>query len=123
MTDFEHERLDVYQRSVQFLAQAEVIASTLGKGRAYIADQLHRAALSITLNIAEGAGEFAAADKARFYRMARRSATECAAILDSCRVLKLVEEDLFTAGRGSLMAVVAMLTVLVKRVPAGSAGS
>jgi four helix bundle protein len=44
------------------------------------------------LNIAEGAGEFSPSEKARFYRMARRSATECAAILHVCRRLALVEE-------------------------------
>jgi hypothetical protein len=34
------------------------------------------------LNIAEGAGELAPSEKSRFYRIARRSAVECAAILD-----------------------------------------
>ncbi|MBW3534903.1 MAG: four helix bundle protein, partial [Gemmatimonadetes bacterium] len=36
-------------------------------------DQLDRAATSIVLNIAEGAGEFSLPDKQRFYRMAKRS--------------------------------------------------
>jgi four helix bundle protein len=115
MHDFEHERLDVYQRAVHFLALAEIISASLAKGRGYIADQLRRAALSITLNIAEGAGEFAAADKARFYRMARRSATECAAILDACRALGLGEERQLAEGREDLLAVVAMMTGLIKK--------
>jgi len=34
------------------------------------------------LNIAEGAGESSPNEKVRFYRMARRSAIECAGILD-----------------------------------------
>jgi len=87
MSMFTHERLDVYQAAIEFLVLADPIASALPKARAYVADQLRRAALSIPLNVAEGAGEFASGDKARFYRMARRSGTECAAILHACRVL------------------------------------
>ena len=45
------------------------------------------------LNIAEGAGEFAPKEKARFYRMARRSATESAAVLDVCKNLKLLADE------------------------------
>ena len=37
------------------------------------------------LNTAEGAGRTGAADKARFFAMARGSAMECAAILDVLR--------------------------------------
>ena len=40
--------------------------------------------------LAEGAGEFAPREKARFYRIARRSAVECAAILDVAARLGLV---------------------------------
>ena len=45
-------------------------------------DQLRRASSSMVLNLAEGAGEFRASDKARFYRFSRRSGGECLAILD-----------------------------------------
>ena len=58
MNDFEHERLDVYRTAIEFLVVADEIATNLPKGRAYLADQLRRAATSIPLNIAEGAGEF-----------------------------------------------------------------
>ena len=59
----------------------------LPRGRRYLADQLQRAAVSIPLNIAEGAGEFSRKDKRRFYRIALRSATASAARLDVCRRL------------------------------------
>ncbi|HET7322453.1 MAG TPA: four helix bundle protein, partial [Longimicrobiaceae bacterium] len=69
----------VYQKAIEFVIVAEQITRTLSRGRRYLTDQLQRASTSIPLNIAEGAGEFSRADKARFYRIARRSATECAA--------------------------------------------
>lgn len=42
------------------------------------------------ITIAEGAGEYARYEKHRFYRMAKRSATECAAILDIGQKLGLI---------------------------------
>src|SRR5215470_17855363 len=86
MSDFPHERLDVYRA-------------------------------------AEGAGEFAQADKARFYRMARRSGTECIAILDGCRVLNLTEAALLTHGRELLHRVVSTLTAMVLRLSEPGTGT
>ena len=123
VNEFEHERLDVYQAAVQFLVLADTIASALPRGRAYLADQLRRAASSSSLNIAEGAGEFAPADKARFYRMARRSATESAAILDACRILSLTTESSSQAGRALLLRVVAMLTAMAVKLSGSGSGS
>ena len=113
MDHFEHDRLDVYKAAIDFLALADVIVELLPKGRAYLADQFRRASTSIPLNIAEGAGEFAAPEKARIYRIARRSGTECAAILDVCRVRNLIEPSLLSAAREVLLRIVAMLTRLI----------
>jgi four helix bundle protein len=118
MPGFDHERLDVYRVALDFIVTASDIVEKLPKGRAYLADQLNRAATSIVLNIAEGAGEFSAADKARFYRIACRSGTESAAILDVCRKLSLVDEKLYSQGRDQLLRVVSMLIRLSR--PSGT---
>jgi four helix bundle protein len=110
MIEFDHEKLDVYKAGIEFVAMAEDVIERLPRGRAYLADQLQRAATSIPLNIAEGAGEYSRKDKARFYRMALRSATECAALLHVCRRLTLLDDKLHSAGRDLLARVVAMLT-------------
>jgi four helix bundle protein len=123
MTDFEHERLDVYRAAIEWLVIADELATRLPRGRAYLADQLRRAATSVPLNIAEGAGEYSAGDKARFYRMARRSATESAAILDVCRATKLGDAELVSGGRVLLLRVVAMLTAMVLRLGSSESGS
>ena len=49
----DHERLDVYQTSIGFLAIAFALVETLPRGFAELRDQLRRAATSIPLNIAE----------------------------------------------------------------------
>ena len=115
---FDHERLDVYQTAIEFVALADEVVERLPRGRAYPADQLQRAATSVPLNIAEGAGEFASKEKGRFYRMAKRSATEGAAVLDVCHRLKLIEQERYGAGRELLLRIVAMLTQMARRMGA-----
>jgi four helix bundle protein len=112
---FDHERLDAYQVALDVVVLADGIGDGLPRGRAYLVDQLHRAATSICLNIAEGAGEFAARDKARFYRMAQRSVTESAAILDVFCRIGLAKAEHLAADRELLLRLVAMLTKLAKR--------
>jgi four helix bundle protein len=106
--------MDVYRLSVEFVAQANEIIEKLPKGRRYIADQLQRAALSVVLNIAEGAGKFAPRDKASFYTIARGSATECAAILDVCERLEIIENKIFVRNKNYLDRIAQMLTKLIK---------
>ena len=120
MNTFDHEKLDVYQISIDFVATADDVVEHLPRGRRYLADQLQRAALSVPLNIAEGAGEFSPKDKKRFYRIALRSATECAAILDVCRRLKLSDGATLSSGRDYLLRIVSMLTRLVQRQESGT---
>jgi four helix bundle protein len=113
MDYFAHERLDVYGAAIAFLALVDEMIEFLPKGRGHLADQLERAATSITFNVAEGAGEFASHEKARIYRIARRSATECAAILDVCRARELVDGARLDGGRELLLRIVAMLTKMI----------
>jgi four helix bundle protein len=120
MTAFDHEKLDVYQIALEFVATADEIVSQLPSARHNLADQLDRASTSVVLNIAEGAGEYSRAEKARFYRMAKRSATECAAALDVCRVRKLVVPKQLEVGREMLLRVVAMLIRMIHGLESGS---
>lgn len=111
---FDHERLEVYGVAVQFVALASQIYGDLPHGRSYLADQFKRAAASVVLNIAEGAGEFYPDDKTRFYRYSCRSATECAAILDVCRALGVSESQRLDEARDLLLRIVQMLIRLCK---------
>jgi four helix bundle protein len=111
---FDHERLEVSQLALDFVTVAEEITNNIPKGRNYLVDQLRRAATSVVLNTAEGAGEFSPTEKARFYRMARRSATECAAVLDVCLSIGVEQEELLDQGKGMLVRIVGMMTRMVK---------
>ncbi len=112
---FDHEKLTVYQIAIEFVILADEVIEHLPRGRGYLSDQLQRAALSISLNIAEGAGEYAVDEKFRFYRMAKRSATECAGVLDVCQRLRLIEENRYIKGRELLIGIVSMLIKMVQK--------
>ena len=109
----DHENMDVYNVALEFVTFVRELLKRMRGGRMGLDSQLMRAATSMPLNIAEGGGEFSPKDKARFYRIARRSATECAAALDVCVRLLLVSEEDVRPGRDLLRRVVSMLTRLV----------
>ncbi len=111
---FDHEKLHVYGLAVDFVARANDLAQVLPRGRGYLADQLQRAASSIVLNIAEGAGKLSPDDKAAFYARARGSATESAAVLDLCARLNLLPAARCEEHKVLLDRVVGMLTKLIR---------
>jgi four helix bundle protein len=115
VVQFDHDRLDVYLAAVDMVALIQAIVGAFPPGHADLADQLKRASTSIALNIAEGAGEYSRADKARFYRIAKRSATECAAILDVARTLAIISRERFDTGRALLLRVVSMLIKMAQK--------
>ena len=90
---FDVQKLEVYTKALDFVVLAAEIIEALPRGSAYLADELLRSSTSIALNIAEGAGEFSPREKARFYRMAKRSATESAGFLDVLKRRCLAPEE------------------------------
>src|SRR5262250_1925754 len=110
MDRLDHENLDVYQRSLEFLAVVMRLLGRLPRGEREIRDQLKRAAMSIPLNIAEGAGKPTTADRARFHSIARGSAMECSALMDVCRIAGMVAAEDADRGKALLVRIVAMLT-------------
>ncbi len=83
MSEFDADRMPVYRLARELNRRCAQLAQVISRRRPDLAKQLERAASSVPVNITEGAGERARRDKARFYRYARRSATECAGILDA----------------------------------------
>ena len=107
------QRLDVYQRAIEFLSLAYEIVADLPRGNADRADQLVRSAESVVRNIAEGAGRWTEADMASRYKIARGEAMECAASLDVMKLRKVLSDERYARGIRLLEAVVAMLTKML----------
>jgi four helix bundle protein len=115
MEHLDYEKLDVYQAAINFITVTSEIVENLPTGKSFLANQFQRASTSIPLNIAEGAGEFSNSEKARFYRIARRSATECAAILEVCKRFGVIEDFRYVKGRELLVRIVSMLVKMARR--------
>ena len=107
------QRLDVYQRAIEFLALVYDVVADLPRGKADRADQLVRSTESVVRNIAEGAGRWSNADSANRYKIARGEAMECAASLDVMRLRKLISDARYQRELKLLQGVVAMLTKMV----------
>ena len=111
--EFAHERLDAYRIAVEFCEQAHMLGKRLPRTKGQLGDQLLRASEGVVLRIAEGAGaEFRSADQKRYFRSARGSALECAAVLDICQIKKVGTAEQLNHGRALLLRIVQMLTKL-----------
>ena len=103
-------KLDVYQLAIHHFPLAQQLIGKIPAGYREVRDQLRRAALSIPLNVAEGAGKTKPADQRRFFAIARGSAMECAALLDVCRVLNVGTPGLRDEADAMLLSLVRMLS-------------
>ncbi|TWU35201.1 hypothetical protein Q31b_52970 [Novipirellula aureliae] len=107
---FDHERLDVYRLSIDYVARSFETSQSLSGLYRHARDQWLRAAQSIPLNIAEGNGKRSLKDRARFLDIARGSALECAAIQDVLLRTNGIKVQDDVAMKGMLYRIVAMLT-------------
>ena len=91
---FRFQRLDIWKESVAVSRELFVLAEKLRKDNYYsLSDQLIRASLSITNNIAEGSGSATKKDFANFLNIARRSIFECANIIIILNEYKLINPE------------------------------
>ena len=110
---FDHEKLRVYQASLEFALWSEVVLARTKKSDS-LADQLDRARASILLNIAEGNGRFTPADRCRFFDMARGSVLECAACLDLLVIKAGATKAEAEQGKQMLLKIISMLVGLIR---------
>lgn len=77
MKQHQFRRLVVWQRSMTFVTRVYAITTTFPKAELFgLVDQIRRAAVSISLNIAEGSGSSTNQEFLRFLAIAKRSAYE-----------------------------------------------
>lgn len=116
-TQFDHEKLDVYQLELRFITWVTTLFEDIknsGKARtSEVCDQLDRASLSVLLNTAEGNGKHQRPVRAKFFDDARGSATECAACLDALVAKGVTDVERVQEGKEMLFRIVSMLTKLV----------
>lgn len=106
------EKLDCYRLAVRF---QPVVAALVEKVGYNLRDQFERAALSVVLNVAEGAGRRSLGERRRFYQIARGSAAECGALLDVLLVRGLASGSQVRDAKNTVARLVQMLSKLEAR--------
>ena len=112
MVHFDHEKLNVYQAAIKFVAWADELIQSVTRSVA-AKDQLDRASTSVPLNIAEGNGKFSIKDRCRFLSIAYGSALECAACLDVLVAKNAATLEGVQPGKDMLKDIVSMLVGLM----------
>lgn len=111
---FSFENLHVYQRAVDFADQVFSQTEGFRRGYGFLSDQLNRAALSISANIAEGNGRFTKADRKNFFGIARGSVQECVPLLELARRRELLTDGKHAGLKNELEEISRMLSGLIK---------
>ncbi|MBL7161029.1 MAG: four helix bundle protein [Anaerolineales bacterium] len=89
------EDLECYQLALQVLKEAYRVADRLPVEEKYnLANQMHWAATSVILNIAEGYGRFHYLDTLRFYYIARGSLNETLSAFIVCKELQYTQGEI-----------------------------
>ncbi len=89
------EDLECYQLALKVVSEAYQVAKRLPPEEKYnLMDQLRRAAVSVTLNIAEGYGRYHYLDSLRFYYIARGSLNEVVSAFITCDKVGLLKGEL-----------------------------
>ena len=89
------EDLECYKLALSVVREAYQVAQRLPPEEKYnLADQLRRAAVSVTLNIAEGYGRYHYLDSLRFFYIARGSLNEVLSAFITCDTVRLLTGEL-----------------------------
>ncbi len=111
---FTFQNLHVYRRSVDLGQRLVRLCDEFPRGRYALADQLRRAVVSISCNLAEGNGRWHEKERKHFFMIARGSAYECVPVLEIARDLEIVGEADFEDIMNELDEICRMIGGLIK---------
>lgn len=91
---FSYESLEIWQLSIIYAKKIYTVTNTFPKFEQYgLTSQLHRAAISISANIAEGSGSTGKKDKLNYLDISIKSALETTSEIQIAYELKFINED------------------------------
>jgi four helix bundle protein len=111
---FDHEKLEVYQVAIQFVAWSEILLEDCRGKAASAKKHLDEASSSIPKNISEGNGKWSKKERKKFFETARASALECASCLDILVAKRRISADRIIEGKEKLRSIVNLLTRMIK---------
>jgi four helix bundle protein len=109
-----HESLDLYKRSKEFVVDVYRDTSLFPASERFgLVSQIRRAAVSVPVNIAEGAARGSKAEFARFLMIARGSLNELRVLLDIAREVGFLSSVRFQDCDGMVNRMLAMTNGLI----------
>ena len=110
-----HQRLDLYTFSLKFVLESYKLTKLLPPDEKFgMISQIRRAALSVHLNIAEGASRKSEAERKRYYEIARGSIIEIDAALDIANDLEYLNSQNLSAIGEPMVRCFKMLTGMIQ---------
>lgn len=113
---FKFERLDAWKVSLELYRKIASATSRLkGRDQLFLADQIRRAALSISANIAEGTGREGIRESKQFFNIAKGSVYEVVSIPHVLRQESLLQADEFSEAYQLCDRIAGMLSGLISK--------
>jgi len=111
-----HEKLKVHQRAMEFADRIYRFADALPKREGALADQFKRAAMSMTLIMADDNDTWHPDERKGFFLTTRGSAFECVPLLEVCRQRKLIEDPVYDDFTTEVDVIARLMTKLIQSV-------
>lgn len=114
MNKFGFEKLEVYQKALNFTAKIIDVCEKLPPTVRYaLGSNLIRAAISIANNIAEGSGRRGKKEKHQFYTISQGSCYECVPIITVFQRKRYISQSVFEELYPDCFSIAQMLTKLI----------
>jgi len=112
--EFDFEKLNVYQKSLEFIDQVFEIVKVLPREYRYsLGDNLIRAGLSIANNLAEGNGKKSTREKRRYFGTSLDSTRECVSVFNVFKRQNLIKEEKYKEIRSEAKEITSMIWGLI----------
>lgn len=115
MEGFPHRQLDVYKRTLEAISLIARMSNAVPSRDGWLAKPIRRSAGSILLNLGEACGEHSPLEKARIFRISRRSAFETGDGLQLVKIYSRPDIKLIEAADVELFRIASMLTKMSLR--------
>ena len=112
---FGFEKLDVWHKAVNLISQTDEVLKKLPKSELYsLGDQIKRAVLAISTNIAEGTGRNSKKEASYFFNVARGSVYEVVSLSKVSEMKGYLDNDAFKKLYSSCEEISKMLSGMIK---------
>lgn len=113
--ELSHKRLLAWQKATELVRLIYMCCSRLPAEEQYtLGSQIKRAAISVANNIAEGAARKTAAEKNRFYAIARSSLVEADTTLGICAEMNMIAQEDLNQFKDLLPEIFKLISGLIK---------